>query len=233
MKQVHRSNVARVGAWAVIVFVVANLVDIAVQGGGMSSVVATAALLLAAGLAYVVGLRPSIVADETGIVVHNPLRDVIVPWGAVDSITSGDAIRIHCAGEEDRAYRSFILQSSPRSRAKADGRASKDARRRVGDRGRLPDDIAKAVAGRTPADYVVEQLSERHTTYELDRATAERKAAARATAALADGTSGGASPEPESDEPVPTASITWSLPALLALGVPALAVVVTVLIASV
>ena len=77
-----RSTPARVGAWAWMAFAALNLIDIALRGRDAASAVMAALLLLGCGIAYVLGLRPAVVADEGGFTVRNPLRDVRVPWRA-------------------------------------------------------------------------------------------------------------------------------------------------------
>src|SRR3954468_2442387 len=88
---VFRSTPSFVFAWLWMVFAAANLVDLAVRGRGVASVIAAGSLLLGAGVAYVIGLRPRVVADETSVRLHNPLRDVRLPWSVVDKVETTDA----------------------------------------------------------------------------------------------------------------------------------------------
>ncbi|MFD0854100.1 PH domain-containing protein, partial [Actinomadura adrarensis] len=62
-----RSTPGRVAAWAWIAFSALNLIDIAVRGRDMASLVMTTLLLFGCGIAYVLGLRPAVVADEDGV----------------------------------------------------------------------------------------------------------------------------------------------------------------------
>ena len=61
-----RSPTAVVVWVVVLLFVVGNWIDLAVQGRDHLSVVAAAILLLGAGVAYVTAQRPRIIADEPG-----------------------------------------------------------------------------------------------------------------------------------------------------------------------
>lgn len=147
--QVFRSTAALVGGWAWMVFAAANLVDIAIRGRDLASLIATAVLLTGCGIAYVAGIRPKVVADEAGVRVRNPFRDADLPWPAVEKIDVTDAVRIHYPGGVVRVW---ALPSSPRARAKAARRAERDA-------ARLPEAIAKEIKGRTPTSFAVEQLN--------------------------------------------------------------------------
>ena len=84
--------------WVVVVlFVVGNWIDLAVQGRDHLSVVAAAVLLLGAGVAYVTAQRPRIIADEAGVTVRNPLRDHRIGWAGVAEVDLADLLRVHCA----------------------------------------------------------------------------------------------------------------------------------------
>lgn len=94
--QKFRSQIAVLIWWVWVLFAVANLIDLAVQGHDHVSVVAAAALILGTGIAYVTALRPRVIADEDGIVVKNPLRDHKIGWLAVAKIDLGELLRVHC-----------------------------------------------------------------------------------------------------------------------------------------
>jgi Bacterial PH domain len=82
--------------WVWVAFAVANVADFAL--GGVSArfaVVVTAILVTITGLAYVLALRPKVVADEVGVTVVNPFRVHHVPWTAVRMVDTGDWVRVH------------------------------------------------------------------------------------------------------------------------------------------
>jgi hypothetical protein len=203
--KVFRSTGARVAAWAWLVFAAANLADVAVRGRDLAALIAAAVLLLGSGLAYVLGLRPRVVADENGVQVHNPLRDVRIPWPALHDVEVTDTLLLHCTGDGDRRLRvkAAAMHTSPRARARAERRT----------RRQVPDALAAQAAGRTPADFVAEQLTE--------LAAERRKAARRADRERDTGRDQGAT----------RTSVSWSRPAALALGVPATVLAVLVLAA--
>jgi hypothetical protein len=176
--------------WAWIAFAVLNLADLIWRGRDMASVVAAAVMILGCGVAYTVALRPRIVADEEAVRFHNLVRDVRLPWGAIDRFEGGDAVYAYTGETRHRAY---VLQTSPRARAKQEMRARREEKR-------LPDAVAEYMRGRTATDFAVEQLRE-----------------------LAAGH--------QETEGVVTKS--WAWPAIVALAVPGIATVVTIVIASV
>jgi hypothetical protein len=148
--RVFRSGGIRFAGWAWIVFAVLNLVDLAWRGRDMASAVAAAVLVLGCGVAYAVALRPRIVADDEAVHFHNLLRDVRLPWGSVDRFEGGDAVYAHVG---ERRFRAFILQTSPRARAKSELKARREDKN-------LPEAVADYMRGRTATDFTVEQLRE-------------------------------------------------------------------------
>lgn len=148
--RVFRSGGVRVAGWAWMVFAVLNLADLIWRGRDMASVVAAAVLLLGSGIAYAVAIRPRIVADDDGVLFHNLLRDVRLPWSSVDRFEGGDAVYAHVG---DGRFRAYVLQTSPRARAKSELKARREERR-------LPDAVAEYMRGRTATDFTVEQLRE-------------------------------------------------------------------------
>lgn len=149
--QVFRQGTARFFAWIWLFFAAANFVDLSWHGRDAASLVAAAVLLLGCGTAYAVGLRPRIVADDRAVHLHNLLRDVHVPWHAVGRVEGGDAVYVHA--QDGRRFRAYVLQTSPRNRARAEVKARLDQRKR-------PDAVAEYVRGRTPTDFAVEQIRE-------------------------------------------------------------------------
>jgi Bacterial PH domain len=92
---------AVVAWWAWVIFAVANLIDLAVQGRGHTAVEIAVALAGITGVVYACALRPRIVADPGGITVMNPLRDHRVPWGSVTGVDLAESVQVHYAAEAD------------------------------------------------------------------------------------------------------------------------------------
>ena len=85
--------------WAWVAFVAVNVVDYAVQGlpsARFGSVVA-AVLLLVTGLAFTLALRPKVIAGDDGITVVNPYRTHVIPWRLVTLVDTGEWVRVHYA----------------------------------------------------------------------------------------------------------------------------------------
>ena len=190
--RVFRSGALRVAGWAWMVFAALNFVDLIWRGRDMASAVAAAVMLLGSGVAYAVALRPRIVADDKAVWFHNLLRDVRLPWEAVTRFEGGDAVYAHAG---DRRFRAFILQTSPRARARSEMKARREEKK-------LPDAVAEYMRGRTATDFTVEQLRELAGQHRSKDGGAE-------------------------------ASVTWALPPVLALVVPGVLTVVTIVIATI
>jgi hypothetical protein len=169
--KVFRSTPGYVFGWVWMAFAAANLVDIAWRGRDVAAGIAAASLLLGAGVAYVIGMRPRIVADEEFVRLHNPLQDIRLPWRTVDKIETRDAIEIRSG---DRTFRAYALQTSPRARVRAEARS----RRRDRDPN-VPDHVAEYVKGKLPIDFAADQLNELAERTRRD-AAAETGAAAPA-----------------------------------------------------
>jgi hypothetical protein len=151
---VFRSSVARVVAWVFIGFAALNLIDVVLRGRGQSGRIAFALMVALALLAFVIGLRPAVVADARHVLLRNLVRDVSVPWGAVTAIDATDALRVHAGGA---AFRSWSIASGNRARR----RALRGQAPRAGGGAGPRDPAARAeLASRTHADFVVEQLTD-------------------------------------------------------------------------
>jgi hypothetical protein len=87
--------------WVWIAFVVANIADFAIQGAPGSSarfvIVVAGILATVTGLAYALALRPRVIADHFGLTIVNPFRDHRVPWAAIQTVDTGDWVRVHYA----------------------------------------------------------------------------------------------------------------------------------------
>lgn len=203
--KVFRSLGARVAGWAWMVLAAANLIDIAVRGRDLAALIAAAVLLTGCGLAYMLGLRPAIVADEAGVWLRNPLKDVRIPWPALQQIDVGGALRFRCVvdGEPWQA-KAWVLQTSPRAQARARARESRRPDPAV------PAALAEHLEGRTPADFAAEQLTE------LAVAHGGGKRAGKA----------------RRGETAARPSVSWSIPTIVAVAVPGAVLVALGLVGS-
>ncbi|HEY8482428.1 MAG TPA: PH domain-containing protein [Spirillospora sp.] len=206
-----RSTGGRVAAYAWLVFAVLNIADLVfgITGEATYSPVALtvgALLLLGCGIAYTVGLRPAIVADEEAVLIRNPLRDVRVPWAGVRAIQGTNAVKVRFTGPDgtELETRAWVHQTSPRAQAKAEARARKEQNKRPG----------IDITGRTPAKYTAQRLNEM-----LDRQRPKTRSGAPDKAAEARA-------KAERAKRSARGTVTWSVPALASLLVPLVALVV-------
>jgi PH (Pleckstrin Homology) domain-containing protein len=103
--------------WVWVAFVLANVADYGAQGlpsARFGSVLA-AILLLGTGLAYTLALRPKVIEDGDGLTVVNPFRVHHLPWPVIDSVDTGEWVRVRYAG---RAVYCWALYVSTRARRK-------------------------------------------------------------------------------------------------------------------
>ncbi|HEY6279167.1 MAG TPA: PH domain-containing protein [Streptosporangiaceae bacterium] len=204
-RDVYRSAGSVILWWIWAVFAVAALVDLALHGRDHLSLVLAALVLTITGVIYACALRPRVVADAGGITVLNPFRDYRMPWGAVDRVDIMGALRVHCIAPEGAAkgkiVYSWAVQASPRSVVREQGRAHRAVRRGATEPGYGRYPAGvQEVLARTPGEQTAHLLN--------DRAQRER----------ADDRTGG---QPET---------RWAWPALAAMAVPAVVLLVMALI---
>ncbi|MEW9546920.1 hypothetical protein [Nonomuraea sp. NPDC050783] len=163
MRQTYRSRAAYVMAWLWLAFVAFNVYDLINKYTGKASMVALAVLGVLTAVVYVVALRPATVLTEHELVARNPLRTVRVPWAAVEDVTVSHAIGVHLGG--DRVLRLWTPMSSARERARAQRRGMASQRRgrfqTEPSLSRAEQAAQEALAGRTHADWVGDQIRDR------------------------------------------------------------------------
>jgi PH (Pleckstrin Homology) domain-containing protein len=237
--------------WVVVVlFVVGNWIDLAVQGRDHLSVVAAAVLLLGAGVAYVTAQRPRIIADDAGVTIRNPLRDHRIGWAGVAEIDLVDLLRVHCAWggppgaapadrEHHKVISAWAIHYSRRRQFAAEVRARRGARRSTMG---FPGGFGRSLPYGTPAPRHQHAPSAEAAAESVVKLLQARATAARAEAVwAADSTPGIAGARPAETEPAATTTVaaagrtepltsTWSLRALAALLIPALILLIVILI---
>lgn len=141
-REVFRSPGAIIIWWVWVLFAVANLIDLAVQGRDYLSLVATFTLLFVTGIVYVAARRPRVIADADGLTIVNPARSHRVRWAAVAGADPTDLLRVRCewpdeGGTRQRAIFAWAIHSSRRRQFIAQMRERGQAERgRVGRVGR-------------------------------------------------------------------------------------------------
>lgn len=164
---VYRSTLALVIWWLWAAFAAANIVDLGVQGHDHFALVVAAVLLVITGVAFVAGFRPRLTADDTGLVICNPLRNHRVPWGSVERMELGDSLEIHCrwqdGGPRHKKLYGWAVHSPRRSRLKTELRAQRKVRaeeRRSEAFSRMPAE-ARAAMTKTDAEHIYDSLQSR------------------------------------------------------------------------
>jgi hypothetical protein len=238
--QTFRSPTALV-VWVVwLLFAVANWIDLAVQGRDHLSAIAAAILLLVTGVAYDTAQRPRIIADDAALTIRNPLRDHQIAWPSVTKVDLVDLLRVHIAtgGPRPKIINSWAVHYSRRRGLAAEAKARRSARGRRSAFG-VPYGTAPSTASTSAeaeAEKVVRVLSERATAAQAEAVWAagtvpiagasQPDGAGTATEVNPVGTLGGL---PETGWLQPVRS-TWSWPAIAAIVIPALILLVVWLV---
>jgi hypothetical protein len=113
---VHRNSVghgAAVLCWVVCALLLADVLH---RGRWPSNAIAALGLGLAAIFAYAVYWRPEVVADDLGVLLRNPLRDVRVPWSRVTSIGGSWSLAIRTERGSFNAFAAAPRRRPRRSR---------------------------------------------------------------------------------------------------------------------
>ncbi len=135
--QVFRPPAAVAIWWVWLLFAVANLIDLAVQGRDHLALVAAFSLLLITGVVYVTAQRPRVVAGPAGVTVLNPVTEHRIGWAAVAAAEPGELLRVRCEwpgadGPRQRVIQAWAVHSSRRRELTAELRAQRQARRGAG-----------------------------------------------------------------------------------------------------
>ena len=183
-RQVFRSPIAAVVWWIWVLFAVGNLIDLAVQGRDHLSAVAACTLLVVTGIVYATAQRPRIIADDDRLTIVNPLRVHQVGWPAVVGFDSTELLRVRClwtardgTQSNTRAFYAWAAHSSRRRKLAEEMRAQRRARGgsaravRFGSFGAPPVDNAPPPAPLgLDVDIVVATLAERAEQVRSDAA---------------------------------------------------------------
>ena len=222
--------------WVWVVFALANVADFAIQGASARfAIVVSAILLTVTGLVYTLALRPRVIAGPADLTIVNPFRDHKVPWTAIQAVDTGDWVRVHYApggsaagpaGPPSSAAGKAISCWALYVSARAKRRAALPARP---PRSGLLRPLPASVFATPPPTSGYSQLPE-EAKYLASLPTVKAIAVRLDTRADRERTRPG-QPSPEqavSDQPV-TARLNW--PAIAAVALPALALLIVVLAA--
>jgi hypothetical protein len=154
--------------WVWVVFVVANLVDLAIQGHDRTAFQISVGLLAITGGVYASALRPRVITGPDGVTLLNPLRDYRVPWGRISEIYLGESVQVRCSPEPGasvtaakvKVLHSWALYSPRRSRVRAEVRGRRWEQSPAGrprGYGRMPAE-AREVAKQTSVDLMAREI---------------------------------------------------------------------------
>lgn len=150
--------------WVWVVFAVANLADLAIQGHDRLSVQIAIGLLAVTGVVYACAFRPRVITDAGGLTMLNPLREYRVPWARVTDVYLGESVQVQVAATtgkgKGKVLHSWALYSPSRSRLKAEARGRRMDRNlasRPGGYARMPVE-AREVAKKHPAELMAREI---------------------------------------------------------------------------
>jgi hypothetical protein len=178
--QTFRSTTAVMVWWVWLLFLAANLADIAVQGRDHASAVAAAILVLVTGFAYVAAQRPRVIVDDAGVTIKNPLRDYRIGWAGVTKADLADLLRVHCAWDSQqdgkrhtKIVSAWAVHYSRRRKLVTENRARRAAQPRsfrAMSRGSLgsPPPPDPSSASEAEAEKVLRLISERATGAQVE-----------------------------------------------------------------
>jgi Bacterial PH domain len=206
--QTFRSPVAVIIWWVWVLFAVGNLIDLAIQGRDHTSAVAAVILLFVTGVVYVTAQRPKVIATDEGVTLRNPLRDHQIGWGSIVKFDTVDLLRVHSEwpghdGPGRKVFHAWAVQHSRRREMTHKARAA-----RRGMRG--------APFGSPPMPSTMDRPGTPETQigtaqHAVEALKARREAACR------------------SDPPASPPRSVWRWQPIVALVVPALALLIVVL----
>ncbi len=152
--------------WAWVVFAIFNVAQIAIPDHDYFSLELVAGLLGVTAIVYACTLRPRVLADDDGVLVHNPFRDHRIRWGALEGVYLGDSVEFSCTRptpKKDKTIYCWALYSGRRSRMKTQMRADRDRARVYGSAGRRAPADAQALARQDIVQVMAAEIGRRCT----------------------------------------------------------------------
>lgn len=130
--------------WTVLALLL--LIDVVLRGEGDMAWIAAAFLVASVAGVYIMWLRPRVVSTERGLRMINPLREVFVPWSAVEWIDVLDVLRVHTSSG---VVRSWPLRESKRAKVRENMRK---------DSGHIDTDVDDDPKSARPIDLMARDL---------------------------------------------------------------------------
>ncbi|HWF81841.1 MAG TPA: PH domain-containing protein [Streptosporangiaceae bacterium] len=250
-KRIFRMTPPLVIWWLWVGLVVFSVADLLIQGHRLVPLGYAFGGLALTGVVFACTAWPRVIADEAGIRVLNPFRVFTIPWGAVHGIYLADSVEVQCARRpprKDKTVYSWALSSPRRARARAHLRAwqwDQGKRNRPAGYNQLPQS-AQSLVKMTTAEImarelaalsdearfksVVEDVDIDVDSIRQDDVGGRRDTASRDTvraAGSADSPASSAVPADQVSSPAEMVSSTWAWPPVLAILVPAVGLIIT------
>lgn len=252
-KRIFRMTPPLVIWWLWVGLVVFSAADLLIQGHRLVPLGYLFGGLAVTGLVFACTAWPRVTADEAGIRVFNPFRVFTIPWGAVRGIYLADSVEVQCARrppKNDKTVYSWALSSPRRARARAQLRAwqwDQGKRNRPSGYNQLPQS-AQSLVKMTTAEIMAKELAAMSDEARFKSVVEDvdidvtgigsdavpRDTASRDTVRSRDA---GAEPDaPDADRvpdlagPAEVVSSSWAWPPVLAVLVPAVGLVITLLV---
>jgi len=150
--------------WCWVGVVVLSAADLLIQGHRLVPLGYFFGGLAVTGVVFSCTAWPRVIADEAGVKVLNPFRVFTIPWGAVRGIYLADSVEFQCARrppKKDKTVFSWALSSPRRTRARAQLRAwqwDQGKRNRPSGYGQLPQ-AAQSLVKMTTAEIMARELA--------------------------------------------------------------------------
>ena len=118
-QEVFRGRWARPLAWAWFALAAVVAVDAARRGDAGDIAVIYAGLAAVTVVVYALAYRPAVVVDDAGVLLRNVVRDVYVPWPAVEDVDRSWVLAIEAQGRRYVAWAVSARNDARQGRAAA------------------------------------------------------------------------------------------------------------------
>lgn len=145
-----------------LLFGAALALDAVIEGAGRGPWVAAVSIVGLGVLAYALAIRPVVRADDAAVLVRNPFRDIVLPWGAITEIRSAYSVEVSATAPDgrQRRYQLWAVPVSLHARKRVNRANVRSSAGRLGAAGSGYG--APATPQRSLADQVVDELRGRH-----------------------------------------------------------------------
>ncbi len=228
--------------WGWVAAVILSLGDLVIQGHHFISLKFAFVTLAITGVVYACTVWCRVIADQAGIEVRNPFRRFVIPWTAVRGIYLADSVEVQCAragGKKDKTVYSWALSSPRRARARSQLRAwqwDQGKRSRPSSYSRMPQ-AAQSLVKMTTAEIMARELAAMSddarfrsvmVDVELDLTAGDETTSASVEVRSSAVSSVSSATSSDSGGDVLVAK--WAWPPLLAIVLPVVGYVITVLV---